>query len=116
MANENVVIPWDLKDTSMTLGMCKFIVAEGADGPKLRASKEPFASHESLVYAARKEGIEGKVLGGGTLFINPRNRTIRACERTILYGPAPQGVVERLLADYCSEAGYEKPIVEMDKY
>ena len=112
---KNVIIPWDFKDMSITLGMCKFVVIDDGGAFQLQASKLPFVFHEDIVNEMRRDGIEGKVIGGGTLFINPRKKTIKACDRAIQYGAAPQAIVEQLLNQYCAEIGYTA-IVEMGRY
>lgn len=115
MKHENVVIPLDLEDSAVTFMMCRFMVADSDEGPKLRASATAFGSHEGLLDSMRNnEGIEGKVLGGGMLHIYPQKKEIKACDRAILYGAAPQDVVEKLLNVYCAEIGY-KAIVEMGR-
>ncbi|MBU2638575.1 MAG: hypothetical protein KJ955_06375 [Nanoarchaeota archaeon] len=116
MKHKNVIIQLDLEDSTIKFAMCRFMVVDSDEGPKLRATASSFGSHESIVSSIRiDEGIEGKVLGGGMLHITPQKREIKACDRSILYGAAPQDVVEQLLANYCAEIGYNAPLVEMGR-
>lgn len=93
---QNVVMPEE--------GTFKFVIIQTDEGPKLRGGWEGI--HKRVAMAAReREGIEGKILGGGRIQANTKE--IYAYGYSIDFGEPPENIVEDLLRPYAEEKGCE---------
>ena len=83
------------KDVKMPLeGRFKFVLIQHKEGPKLRGGHQGY--HADIVDAAWYEGLEGRVLGGGRIHVDPEEKEIHAYGFSRGYGTAPQDLVEKM--------------------